>query len=51
MSLRLYQGVHCRVVLEVNSFRTFEIVLFCFVVAIFDLVHDVDVIETIFNLA
>ena len=32
----------------VNSFRIFEIIIFCYVVAIYDLVHDV---ETIFHLS
>ena len=30
-------------------FRIFEIIIFCFVVAIFDLVHDVEAIFTFLN--
>ena len=40
-----YHGVQCRVVLVVNFFRIFEIIIFCFVVAISDLVHYVEVIQ------
>ena len=39
------QGVQLRMVLVVNFFRIFEIIFFCFVVAIFDLVHDVEAIH------
>ena len=35
-----------RMISVVNFFRIFEIIIFCFVVAICDLVHDV---ETIFH--
>ena len=41
-------GVQCRMISEVNFFRIFEIIIFCFVFAIYDLVHDV---ETIFHLS
>ena len=36
------QGVQCRKVLVVNLFRNFEIILFCFVVVMSDLVRDVE---------
>ena len=35
------QGVQRRLVLVVNFFRNFEIIIFCFVVTVSDLVHDV----------
>ena len=37
----------CRMISVINLFRVFEIITFCFVVAICDLVYDV---ETIFHL-
>ena len=39
------QGVQCRIVLVVNFFVFFEINFVCFVVAIFDLVDDVEAIH------
>ena len=39
-------GVQCRMISVDNFFRIFEIIIFCCVVAICDLVHDV---ETIFH--
>ena len=45
--LTLKQGVQCRMVLVVNFFDFFFNFYFCFVVAIFDLVHNV---EAIFHL-
>ena len=41
-------GVQRRMISVVNFFRIFAIIIFCFVVAICDLVHDV---ETIFQLS
>ena len=41
-------GVQHRMISVDNFFRIFEIIIFCFVVAICDLVHDV---ETIFHLS
>ena len=41
-------GVQRRMISVVNFFRIFEIIIFCFVVAICDLLHDV---ETIFHLS
>ena len=41
-------GVQRRMISVVNFFRIFDIIIFCFVVAICDLVHDV---ETIFHLS
>ena len=41
-------GVQHRMISVVNFFCIFEIIIFCFVVAICDLVHDV---ETIFHLS
>ena len=41
-------GVQRRMISVVNYFRIFEIIIFCFVVAICDLVHDV---EAIFHLS
>ena len=38
------QAVQSRIVSVVNFFRNFEIIIFCFVVAMSDLVHDVTVI-------
>ena len=35
------QGLQCRMVLDVDGFRTFEILIVCFVVDICVLVHDV----------
>ena len=32
-SIEAFQGVHRRMVLVVNFFRIFEIIIFCFVVA------------------
>ena len=43
-----YHGVQRRLISVVNFFCIFEINIFCFVVAICDLVHDV---ETIFHLS
>ena len=43
-----HHGVQRRVISVDNFFRIFEIIIFCFVVAICDLVHDV---ETIFHLS
>ena len=40
------QGVQCRIFLVVNFFRIFEII-FCFVVAIYYLVHDVEAIHNL----
>ena len=45
-SLLEFKGVKRRMVLVVNVFRIFEILNFCFVVAICDLVHDM---QTIFR--
>ena len=42
----LIQGVQRRIVLVVNFFYIFEIIFFFFVVAIFDLVQDVEAIFT-----
>ena len=39
-----FSHVQCKMVLVVNFFRIFEIIIFLFVVAIFDLVHDVEAI-------
>ena len=39
------QGVQHRMVLVVKLFRIFEIIMYCFVGAIFDLVHDVEAIH------
>ena len=39
------QGVQRRIVLVVNRFHIFEFILFCFVVAVFDLVHNVEAIH------
>ena len=44
----LPHGVQRRMISVDNFFRIFEIIIFCFVVAICDLVHDV---ETIFHLS
>ena len=44
----LHHGVQRRMISVDNFFRIFEIIIFCFVVAICDLVHDV---ETIFHLS
>ena len=41
------QGVQCSMVLVANFFIFFKLNFICFVVVIFDLVHDV---ETIFHL-
>ena len=41
----LKQGVQCSMVLVVIFFPNFEIIIFCFVVAIFDLVHDLEAIH------
>ena len=41
-------GLQRRMILVVNVFHIFEIIIFCFVVAICDLVYDV---ETIFHLS
>ena len=38
------QGVQDRMVLVVNFFRFFENIFFCFVVAMFNLMHDVEAI-------
>ena len=35
-------GLQRRMISVVNFFRIFEIIIFCFVVAIFDLVHAVE---------
>ena len=35
-------GVQRRIISEVNFFRSFEIIIFCFVAAICDLVHAVE---------
>ena len=40
-----FQGVQNRQVLVINFFPIFEIKLFCFVVAMSDLVHNVDAIH------
>ena len=49
MMTRPRQGVQCRMVLLVKFFRIFQIMFFCFVVAvIFGLIHDV---EAMFHLA
>ena len=47
-TLKLEHGVQRRMISVDNFFRIFEIINFCFVVAICDLVHDV---ETIFHLS
>ena len=38
----LYHEVQHRIISVVNFFRIFEIIIFCFVVAICDLVHAVE---------
>ena len=38
-SIKLKQGVQCRMVLVVKFFVFFEIIIFCFVIVILDLVH------------
>ena len=45
--LSCFQGVQHRMVLVVNLFVFFKIIIFCFVTAIFDQVHGV---EAIFHL-
>ena len=47
-SFVVLHGVHRRMISVDNFFVFFEIIIFCFVVAICDLVHDV---ETIFHLS
>ena len=42
------QGVQHRMVLVVNIFRTFEINFFGFVVALFDLVQDLEAIHGLY---
>ena len=37
-----HHGVQCRMISVVNFFCIFEIIIFCFVVAICDLVHAVE---------
>ena len=46
MSGDVIHGVQSRMIPVVNLFRIFEIIISCYVVAICDLVHDV---ETIFH--
>ena len=41
-AISLTQGVQRRMVSVVNFFLIFEIIVLCFIVAIFDLVHDVE---------
>ena len=48
MSDALKQGVQCRMVLVVNFFVFLKLYIFCFVVTICDVVHDV---ESIFQLS
>ena len=43
-----YHAVQRMMISVVNVFRIFEIIIFCFIVAICDIVHDV---ETIFHLS
>ena len=43
--LNTTQGVQCRVALVVHFFVFLQLFLFCFVAAIFDLVHAVDAIH------
>ena len=44
------QGVQHRMVLVVNVFHIFEIISLCFVVAVFDLLPDVDAIHDLYLL-
>ena len=46
--IQTFHGVQCRIISVVNVFRIFEIIIFCCVVAICDLKHDV---KTIFHLS